>query len=119
MVKQAARKGAVLLNKNNTLPLSSSSCVNVFGADVVVFRLGCLDAGKIIARYGIRVKEGIEKYSSLELNKELYAAGDDYNSGAAANEIHQILLYPCSGTRRTSSLLRWRPLSFGNGCGTQ
>ncbi|QLG40499.1 glycoside hydrolase family 3 C-terminal domain-containing protein [Paenibacillus sp. E222] len=72
IVLQAAREGAVLLKNNNTLPLSSGSCVNVFGAAAVVFRLGCLGAGKINPRYGIRVKEGIEKYSSLKLNQELY-----------------------------------------------
>ncbi|MCL6663942.1 glycoside hydrolase family 3 protein [Paenibacillus amylolyticus] len=72
IVLQAAREGAVLLKNDNTLPLSSGSCVNVLGAAAVVFRLGCLGAGKINPRYGIRVKEGIEKYSSLELNQELY-----------------------------------------------
>lgn len=73
IVLQAAREGAVLLkNDNGALPLPPGSYVNVFGAAAVVFRLGCLGAGKINPRYGIRVKEGIEKYSSLKLNQELY-----------------------------------------------
>ena len=73
IVLQAAREGAVLLkNDNKALPLAKGSTVNVFGAGAVVFRLGCLGAGKINPRYGIRVKEGIEKYSSLRLNQELY-----------------------------------------------
>ena len=73
IVLQAAREGAVLLkNDNQTLPLRSGSTVNVFGAGSAVYRLGCLGAGKINPRYGIGVKEGIEKYSSLKLNAELY-----------------------------------------------
>ncbi len=70
---QAAREGAVLLkNENKVLPLGQGTNVNVFGAAVVVFRSGCLGAGKINPRYCIRVKEGIEQYSSLKLNAELY-----------------------------------------------
>ena len=73
IVLQAAREGAVLLkNDNNTLPLGKKSVVNVFGAAATVFRSGCLGAGKINPRYSIRVKEGIEKYTSLTLNEELY-----------------------------------------------
>lgn len=73
LVLQAAREGAVLLkNDRNVLPLSPGSYVNIFGVGAVVFRLGCLGAGKINPRYGIGVKEGIEKYSSLKLNEELY-----------------------------------------------
>ena len=73
VVLQAAREGMVLLkNDNNALPLTPGSTVNVFGAGSVVFRLGCLGAGKINPRYGIGVKEGIEIYSSLKLNGELY-----------------------------------------------
>ncbi|KQO05877.1 glycoside hydrolase family 3 protein [Paenibacillus sp. Leaf72] len=73
IVLQAAREGAVLLkNDNDALPLASGSYVNVFGSGAIVFRLGCLGAGKINPRYGIRVKEGIDKYSSLVLNQELY-----------------------------------------------
>jgi len=59
-------------NEGNVLPLAPGSHVNAFGAGALVFRLGCLGAGKINPRYGIRVKEGIEKYSSLKLNEELY-----------------------------------------------
>lgn len=73
IVLQAAREGAVLLkNENNTLPLGKGSIVNVFGAAATVFRSGCLGAGKINPRYSIRVKEGIEKYTSMHLNTELY-----------------------------------------------
>lgn len=73
VVLQAAREGAVLLkNDHQVLPLKAGSTVNVFGAGCVVYRLGCLGAGKINPRYGIGVKEGIEKYSSLKLNRELY-----------------------------------------------
>ena len=73
IVLQAAREGAVLLkNDNKALPLGKNSCVNTFGGATSVFRSGCLGAGKINPRYSIRVKEGIEKYTSLYLNEELY-----------------------------------------------
>lgn len=73
IVLQAARESAVLLkNENHALPLGGNVTVNVFGAAAVVFRSGCLGAGKINPRYCIRVKEGMEKYSSLRLNQELY-----------------------------------------------
>lgn len=73
IVLQAARESAVLLkNENQTLPLGRDSTVNVFGAAACVFRSGCLGAGKINPRYSIRVKEGIETYTSLRLNEELY-----------------------------------------------
>lgn len=72
-VLDAARESAVLLkNDNQVLPLGKGAAVNVFGAGTVVFRPGCLGAGKINPRYFIRVKDGIEKYSSLRLNEELY-----------------------------------------------
>ena len=73
IVLQAAKESAVLLkNENRTLPLGKGSTVNVFGAAACVFRSGCLGAGKINPRYSIRVKEGIETYTSLQLNNELY-----------------------------------------------
>ena len=73
LVLQAAREGAVLLkNDNQVLPLGEGRTVNVFGAAATVFRSGCLGAGKINPRYSIRVKEGIEKYTTLILNEELY-----------------------------------------------
>lgn len=73
IVLQAAREGAVLLkNDNHALPLGKGAVVNVFGKGAVVFHTGCLGAGKINPRYSIRVKEGIEKYTSLKLNEELY-----------------------------------------------
>lgn len=73
IVLQAARESAVLLkNDHGTLPLGKGAAVNVFGAGAVVFHVGCLGAGKINPRYSIRVKEGIEAYSSLKLNEELY-----------------------------------------------
>ncbi|WP_187374070.1 glycoside hydrolase family 3 protein [Murimonas intestini] len=72
-VLDAARESAVLLkNENHVLPLGKNAAVNVFGAGAIVFHVGCLGAGKINPRYSIRVKEGIEKYSSLRLNEELY-----------------------------------------------
>lgn len=71
-VLRAAREGMVLLkNENHTLPLEKRSTVNAFGAASVVFRSGCLGAGKINPRYSIRLKEGL-KYTSLALNEELY-----------------------------------------------
>lgn len=73
LVLQAAREGAVLLKNNkHVLPLGAGSVVNVFGAAAAAFRSGCLGAGKINPRYAIRVKEGIEKYTSMVLNEELY-----------------------------------------------
>lgn len=73
LVLQAAREGAVLLkNENNALPMEKESAVNVFGAGAIVYRCGCLGAGKINPRYGIGVLEGIEKYSTMHINKELY-----------------------------------------------
>lgn len=74
IVLQAARESAVLLkNDNDTLPLGKDAAVNVFGKGAVVFHTGCLGAGKINPRYSIRVKEGIEKYTTLKLNQELYS----------------------------------------------
>lgn len=73
VVLDAARESAVLLkNENHALPLGKNTVVNVFGSGAVVFHVGCLGAGKINPRYSVRVKEGIEKYSSLKLNEELY-----------------------------------------------
>ncbi len=73
IVLEAARETAVLMkNENHALPLGNEAAVNVFGAGAVVFRSGCLGAGKINPRYSIRVKEGIKEYSSLILNEELY-----------------------------------------------
>lgn len=73
LVLEAAREGAVLLkNKNQVLPLKKGSTVNVFGAGAIVFRLGCLGAGKINPRYGIGVREGVERYSTMHVNEELY-----------------------------------------------
>lgn len=73
VVLQAALEGAVLLkNDNHVLPLVNGSVVNPFGSGSAVYRLGCLGAGKINPRYGIGAREGIEKYSSLQLNEELY-----------------------------------------------
>lgn len=71
-VLRAAREGMVLLkNEGDTLPLKNGSTVNAFGAGSVVFRSGCLGAGKINPRYSIRLKDGL-KYTSLVLNEELY-----------------------------------------------
>ncbi len=73
VVLEAARESAVLLkNDNGALPLGQNAVVNVFGSGSVVFHVGCLGAGKINPRYSILVKEGIEKYSSLRINEELY-----------------------------------------------
>lgn len=73
LVLQAAREGAVLLKNNDrALPLQRGKIVNLFGAGAIVFRLGCLGAGKINPRYGIGVREGIEKYTSMKINEELY-----------------------------------------------
>ena len=73
IVLDAVRESAVLLkNENGALPLGQNAAVNAFGAGVVVFRPGCLGAGKINPRYFIRVKDGITKYSTLEFNEELY-----------------------------------------------
>lgn len=70
---QAAREGAVLLkNDGNALPLGSNVPVNVFGKGGSTYRLGCVGAGKINPRYGIRLEEGIREYSSLNLNQELF-----------------------------------------------
>ena len=70
---QSAREGAVLLkNEGNVLPLGSGAWINVFGKGGPTYRLGCVGAGKINPRYGIRLEEGIQKYSSLKLNEELF-----------------------------------------------
>ncbi len=73
LVLNAAVEGMVLLrNENNVLPLKKDCVINAFGKGGPVFRLGCVGAGKINPRYGIRFEEGIEKYSSLHLNHELF-----------------------------------------------
>lgn len=71
LVLQAARECMVLLKNDGALPLGTGATVNPFGAAAVVFRSGCLGAGKINPRYAIRLKEGIG-YTSLKLNEELY-----------------------------------------------
>ena len=73
IVLDAARETAVLMkNENHALPLGPGNVVNPFGSGAVVFRPGCLGAGKINPRYFIQVKEGVERYSSLRMNEELY-----------------------------------------------
>ena len=73
VVLNAALEGAVLLkNENQALPLKRGSVVNPFGSGCAVYRLGCLGAGKINPRYGIGFREGLERYSFLKLNRELY-----------------------------------------------
>lgn len=73
LVLQAAQEGMVLLkNENEALPLGKGAVVNAFGKASATFRLGCVGAGKINPRYGIRFEEGIRAYSSLELNGELF-----------------------------------------------
>lgn len=71
LVLQAAREGAVLLKNDGTLPLAAGSVLNAFGSGVPTYRLGCVGAGKINPRYGIRFIEGVKRYSSLKLNEEL------------------------------------------------
>lgn len=74
LVLQAAREGIVLLkNENDVLPMKKGSVVNAFGKAAATFRLGCVGAGKINPRYGIRFEEGICGYSVLKLNRELFA----------------------------------------------
>ena len=73
LVLASAREGAVLLkNENGALPLGRGAVVNAFGKGAPCYRLGCIGAGKINPRYGIRFAEGIREYSGLELNEELY-----------------------------------------------
>ena len=73
IVLQAAREGIVLLkNDHHVLPLPKNSVVNAFGSGAAIFRLGCVGAGKINSRYGIRFEEGIKEYSSLKLNQPLF-----------------------------------------------
>ncbi len=70
---QSARESAVLLkNEGDVLPLGSGAWVNIFGKGGPTYRLGCVGAGKINPRYGIRLEEGITGYSSLKLNRELF-----------------------------------------------
>ncbi len=73
LVLQAAREGAVLLkNHRQALPLGKNNVVNIFGKGGPAYRLGCVGAGKINPRYGIRLEEGIDKYTTLKLNHELF-----------------------------------------------
>lgn len=71
LVLAAAREGAVLLKNEGVLPLEKGSVLNAFGSAVQTYRLGCVGAGKINPRYGIRFVEGVERYSSLKLNRPL------------------------------------------------
>ena len=74
LVLDAAREGIVLLrNEGPVLPLRPGSVVNAFGKGAATFRLGCVGAGKINPRYGIRFEEGIRNFSSLQLNDELFS----------------------------------------------
>lgn len=73
LVLQAAREGMVLLkNNHHALPLKAGSTINPFGQGAAIFRLGCVGAGKINPRYGIRFEEGIRKYSKLVMNDDLF-----------------------------------------------
>lgn len=73
LVLDAAREGIVLLkNADHVLPLGKNAVVNAFGKGAATFRLGCVGAGKINPRYGIRFEEGIQTYSSMHLNEELF-----------------------------------------------
>lgn len=73
LVLEAARESMVLLrNENNALPLGMGAVVNAFGKGAATFRLGCVGAGKINPRYGIRFEEGIRSYSTLRLNDGLF-----------------------------------------------
>ena len=73
IVLQAAEECAVLLkNENHALPLEKGSTVNIFGAGGPSFRLGCVGAGKINPRYGIRIEEGLKTGSTLQLNQNLF-----------------------------------------------
>ncbi len=73
LVLDAAREGMVLLkNENAALPLGQGAVINPFGKGAATFRLGCVGAGKINPRYGIRFEEGVREYSSLQLNEELF-----------------------------------------------
>lgn len=71
---EAAREGIVLLkNEGNVLPLENQAKINVFGSGFSKFRLGASGAGRINARYMIRLFDGIAEYSSLQMNEELKA----------------------------------------------
>ncbi len=73
LVLQSAREGMVLLkNDHHALPLGQGAVINTFGKAAATFRLGCVGAGKINPRYGIRFEEGIRRFSSLRLNEELF-----------------------------------------------
>lgn len=73
LVLESAREGAVLLkNDRQALPLGTGAVVNAFGKGGPCFRLGCVGAGKINPRYGIRFEEGIKRWSGLTLNEELF-----------------------------------------------
>lgn len=73
LVLDCAREGAVLLkNDNHALPLGTGAVVNAFGKGAPCYRLGCVGAGKINPRYGIRFEEGIKNYSGLTLNEALF-----------------------------------------------
>ena len=69
---EVAREGIVLLkNEGNILPLGENAKINVFGSGFAKFRVGCSGAGRINPRYMIRLFDGIEKYSSIQMNEEL------------------------------------------------
>lgn len=69
---EAAREGIVLLkNEKNILPLSHNAKINIFGSGFAKFRLGASGAGRINPRYQIRLFDGIERYSTLQINPEL------------------------------------------------
>lgn len=69
---EVAREGIVLLeNKDNLLPLKHGEKINIFGSGFAKFRLGASGAGRINPRYSIRLLDGLEDYSSLEVNPEL------------------------------------------------
>ncbi|GAA6377238.1 glycoside hydrolase family 3 protein [Firmicutes bacterium i23-0019-B6] len=69
---EVAREGIVLLkNEENILPLGANAKINVFGSGFAKFRVGCSGAGRINPRYMIRLFDGIENYSSIQMNEEL------------------------------------------------
>ncbi len=72
VAKQAAREEMVLLkNKDNILPLSQDTVLNLFGEGVTNFRIGATGAGRIYPRFTRSLREAVMETSSFRLNSEL------------------------------------------------
>ena len=92
---EAAREGIVLLkNENQTLPISPTSSLSVYGMNQ--FRLGAVGAGKINPRYYLDFKRAVNECSQFTISEDSdtgifiisRASGENYDNNALSGEYY-------------------------------